>query len=305
MWIALATPVCSSSFAAAATAVDTFGAAHVAGPVDVDAVARTQEAGHAAGHVDLDCEGAHSARELRGDAGIDPALDDRCVLGDGRRAQARVVDRDAGDAGGALVENPDARGLAGQPILAARDLQPVVEPPEPAGPGGPGGYEIGEEHPDIRKSDAVFEARKALELGALELVLGRIGSPQLAGYRLLDEATVPYLDGDRLTDAAGYTEANAAFHDYLFTLTGNEHLLAAYQRLGVRSHMDTTLRSATWIHPRCAQDHLDIVEAVAAGDHDGARTRPLQDPVELAGIAGRGHLDIGRFAQPRSESLAG
>ena len=172
------------------------------------------------------------------------------------------------DAGGALVENPDARGLAGQPILAARDLQPVVEPPEPAGPGG---YEIGEEHPDIRKSDAVFEARKALELGALELVLGRIGSPQLAGYRLLAEATVPYLDGDRLTDAAGYTEANAAFHDYLFTLTGNEHLLAAYQRLGVRSHMDTTLRSATWIHPRCAQDHLDIVEAVAAGDRETAR----------------------------------
>ncbi|NMD56488.1 MULTISPECIES: benzoate 1,2-dioxygenase electron transfer component BenC [Tsukamurella] len=173
------------------------------------------------------------------------------------------------EAGGALLENPDARGLAGQPLLTARDLQPVTAPPEPLGADG---YEIGEEHPDIRKSDAVFEARKALELGALELVLGRIGSPQLAGYRLLAEATVPYLDGDRLTDAAGYTEANAAFHDYLFTLTGNEHLLAAYQRLGVRNHMDTTLRSATWIHPRCAQDHLDIVEAVAAGDREGART---------------------------------
>ncbi|CAM3776127.1 benzoate 1,2-dioxygenase electron transfer component BenC [Tsukamurella ocularis] len=173
------------------------------------------------------------------------------------------------DAGGSLVENPDARGLAGQPILAARDLQPLSAPPEPIVPGG---YEIGEEHPDIRKSDAVFEARKALELGALELVLGRLGSPQLAGYRLLAEATVPYLDGDRLTDAAGYTEANAAFHDYLFTLTGNEHLLAAYQRLGVRNHMDTTLRSATWIHPRCAQDHLDIVEAIAAGDREAART---------------------------------
>ncbi|MCA0155970.1 1,6-dihydroxycyclohexa-2,4-diene-1-carboxylate dehydrogenase [Tsukamurella sp. M9C] len=173
-------------------------------------------------------------------------------------------------AGGALVENPDARGVAGQPLLATSDLQPLVLHADPAARAD--GYEIGEEHPDIRKSDAVFEARKALELGALELVLGRLGSPQLAGYRLLAEATVPYLDGDRLTDAAGYTEANAAFHDYLFTLTGNEHLLAAYQRLGVRSHMDTTLRSATWIHPRCAQDHLDIVEAIAAGDREAART---------------------------------
>ncbi len=174
------------------------------------------------------------------------------------------------DAGGALVENPDARGLAGQPLLAASDLQPQVARAEPAGRAD--GYEIGEEHPDIRKSDAVFEARKALELGALELVLGRLSSPQVAGYQLLAEATVPYLDGDRLTDAAGYTEANAAFHDYLFTLTGNEHLLAAYQRLGVRSHMDTTLRSASWIHPRCAQDHLDIVEAIAAGDRETARS---------------------------------
>ncbi|KXP04008.1 benzoate 1,2-dioxygenase electron transfer component BenC [Tsukamurella pseudospumae] len=173
------------------------------------------------------------------------------------------------DAGGSLVENPDARGLAGQPLLAARDLQPVTAPPERDVADG---YEIGEEHPDIRKSDAVFEARKALELGALELILGRLSSPQLAGYRLLAEATVPYLDGDRLTDSAGYTEANAAFHDYLFTLTGNEHLLAAYQRLGVRNHMDATLRSATWIHPRCAQDHLDIVEAIAAGDRETART---------------------------------
>lgn len=174
------------------------------------------------------------------------------------------------DAGGALVENPDARGLAGQPLLAASDLQPQVARAEPAGRAD--GYEIGEEHPDIRKSDAVFEARKALELGALELVLGRLSSTQVAGYQLLAEATVPYLDGDRLTDAAGYTEANAAFHDYLFTLTGNEHLLAAYQRLGVRSHMDTTLRSASWIHPRCAQDHLDIVEAIAAGDRETARS---------------------------------
>ena len=34
-----------------------------------------------------------------------------------------------------------------------------------------------------------------------------------------------------------YTETNAAFHDYLFTLTGNEHLLQAYQALGVKGRM--------------------------------------------------------------------
>ncbi len=94
------------------------------------------------------------------------------------------------------------------------------------------GYEIGEEHPPVTKSDAIFEARRALELGALELVMGRINSQQVAGYRMLAEATLPYVKGDQFVDAMAYTETNAAFHDYLFTLTGNDHLRQAYTRLG-------------------------------------------------------------------------
>jgi benzoate/toluate 1,2-dioxygenase reductase component len=117
----------------------------------------------------------------------------------------------------------------------------------------------------------VFEARQALELGALELTIGRLTSQQLAGYRLLAESAVPYVEGDRFVDAAQYTETNAAFHDYLFTLTGNEHLLQAYRALGVKGHMETTLRNATWCHPRCTQDHLDIVSAFEAGDRTTAR----------------------------------
>ncbi|HVV14522.1 benzoate 1,2-dioxygenase electron transfer component BenC [Amycolatopsis sp.] len=154
-----------------------------------------------------------------------------------------------------------ARKIAGQRMLPESDLEPLT----------PRGYEIGEEHPSVHESDAVFEARQALELGAVEITIGRLSVPQLSGYRLLAEATVPYVDGDRFVDAAAYTEANAAFHDYLFTLTGNEHLLQAYRALGVKGHMEETLRSATWCHPRCTQDHLDIVTAFEAGDRAAAR----------------------------------
>ncbi|WP_406690738.1 benzoate 1,2-dioxygenase electron transfer component BenC [Saccharopolyspora sp. ID03-671] len=168
------------------------------------------------------------------------------------------------DGGGVLRENVEARCVAGQEVLAARSFEPVVPP-------APGGYEIGEEHPSVHESDAVFEARQALELGALELTIGRLSSQQLAGYRLLAESAVPYVEGDRFVDAAAYTEANAAFHDYLFTLTGNEHLLQAYRALGVKGHMETTLRNATWCDPRCTQDHLDIVEAFESGDRTAAR----------------------------------
>ncbi|HEY3467355.1 MAG TPA: benzoate 1,2-dioxygenase electron transfer component BenC [Amycolatopsis sp.] len=170
---------------------------------------------------------------------------------------ATVAPLRAGAPLSAEAETAVARTLGGQAVFPA--------PPEP------GRYEIGEEHPSVHESDAVFEARQALELGAVELTIGRLTSRQLAGYRLLAESTVPYVDGDRFVDAAAYTETNAAFHDYLFGLTGNEHLLQAYRALGVKGHMETTLRKATWCHPRCTQDHLDIVSAFEAADRAAAR----------------------------------
>jgi benzoate/toluate 1,2-dioxygenase reductase subunit len=168
-----------------------------------------------------------------------------------------------------------ARTLAGQQAFPPREVTALVAPAPAVActtvPATSDGYEIGEEHPSVHASDAIFEARMALELGALDLVLGRITSRQVAGYRLLAEGCVPHVDGSRFVDAAAYTETNAAFHDYLFTLTGNEHLLRAYQALGVKGRMEEVLRTATWCHPLCAQDHLDIVDAIERGDRAAAR----------------------------------
>ena len=165
------------------------------------------------------------------------------------------------------------RRIAGQDLFpAVAAPEPVVTPPTPApATVAADGYQIGEEHPAVHESDAIFEAREALEVGALELTMGRLSSQQLAGYRLLAESTLPYVEGDRFVDAAQYTETNAAFHDYLFTLTGNDHLLQAYRALGVKGRMSEVLRNATWCHPLCAQDHVDIVEAFAAGDRETGR----------------------------------
>lgn len=165
----------------------------------------------------------------------------------------------------------------------------------------PDGYQIGEEHPDIHSSDALFDAREALELGALELTIGRLTSQQLTGYRLLAEATLPYVDREqaRFIDAAEYTETNAAFHDYLFTLTGNPHLLQAYQALGVKGHMDATLRNATWCHPLCAQDHVDIVEAFEAGDRNTARALIIAHADRSKQTTRRAQTDAMAARQPR------
>ncbi|MGW5521175.1 benzoate 1,2-dioxygenase electron transfer component BenC [Gordonia sp. NPDC003950] len=194
---------------------------------------------------------------------------------------------------GSIVPVDGARAIAGQTVFAGESIEPVLgEPaavvastvevfvaeypaPQMDSPAAPTvtdqGYEIGEEHPGIYESDALFEARAALELGALELTFGRLTTGQLAGYQLLAEATLPYVKGDSFVDAAEYTETNAAFHDYLFSLTGNEHLLAAYTALGVKGRMGEVLRNATWCHPLCARDHVDIVDAFASGNRAKAR----------------------------------
>ncbi len=209
-----------------------------------------------------------------------------------RRLAGQVLGQPAGTGEALPVADADdllpaggARSLAGQELFSASALEPLTAPapevpadrPRPAAAAEgfeitADGYQIGEEHPSVHESDAIFDARRALELGALELTIGRLTHHQLVGYRLLAEATVPYVEGDRFVDAAAYTETNAAFHDYLFTLTGNEHLLRAYQALGVKGHMEDSLRTATWVHPRCAQDHLDIVTAFTDGDRERART---------------------------------
>jgi len=202
------------------------------------------------------------------------------------------------------VETP-ARSIAGQVMLPAADVEPlgtagltVAEPVETTARVAAGRYEIGEEHPSVHQSDAIFEARQALELGALELVLGRLTSRQVAGYRLLAESTVPYVEGDQFVDAAAYTETNAAFHDYLFTLTGNEHLLQAYQALGVKGHMEEVLRNATWCHPKCAQDHLDIVDAIAAGDRQTARALVVEHAERSKATMRRAMKDAGARVLP-------
>ena len=198
----------------------------------------------------------------------------RAIAGQRVAVAGSTADRGGLDESLDLALTPEAHSVAAQRIWPPRDIQPLIVRSSEVTPvsASNSAYEIGEEHPSVHESDAVFEARRALELGALELVIGRLSSQQISGYRLLAETTTRYVDGDRFVDAAAYTETNAAFHDYLFTQTGNEHLLQAYRALGVKAAMEDVLRNATWCDPLCAQDHLDIVDAFEAEDRERART---------------------------------
>ncbi|HEY5857695.1 MAG TPA: benzoate 1,2-dioxygenase electron transfer component BenC [Aldersonia sp.] len=132
-------------------------------------------------------------------------------------------------------------------------------------------YEIGEEHPPVQESDAQFDARMALELGALELTIGRLSETQLVEYRILAEASTASIEKDRFTDAPGFTDTNAAFHEFLFRCCANPVLLEAYNRLEVTQLMQRVLRTAQWVHEDVPHDHLGIVEAFERGDRAAAR----------------------------------
>ena len=134
-----------------------------------------------------------------------------------------------------------------------------------------GAYEIGEEHLPVAESDAQFDARMALELGAMELTIGRLTPAQLIEYRILAENSAASIERDRFTDAAAFTETNALFHDFLFRCTGNEILLQAYHRLEVTELMNRILRTADWVDEHVAEDHLRIVRAFADNDRTAAR----------------------------------
>lgn len=135
---------------------------------------------------------------------------------------------------------------------------------------GPG-VVSGEIHPAISHSDAQFDARMALELGVIELTMGRLDQTSLAEFRMLAESANQYIDGDTFLDPKGFTAANAQFHEYLFRCTGNDSLLQAYRMLEVTQVMNSVLPDARWVSEDIVPEHLEIVAAFETGDRDAAR----------------------------------
>jgi benzoate/toluate 1,2-dioxygenase reductase component len=126
--------------------------------------------------------------------------------------------------------------------------------------------ETGAEHLTVAASDEAFDARLALELGAASLVIGKLTEDQLATYRQLAEATVPYIQNDRFTDPDAFRRTNAAFHAFLIERTGNNALRDTYQRLAIGEYMAEALRPQLAASQQITQDHLDLVAALERTD---------------------------------------
>jgi NAD(P)H-flavin reductase/ferredoxin len=121
------------------------------------------------------------------------------------------------------------------------------------------------------ESDEAFDARMALELGAVQLTMGRLSDEQLAEFRRLAEATAPTVAEAHFVDAAAFRETNAAFHSFLVDTTGNATLIEGYRQLRVLDYMAQALAAGADVIGDVVQDHRDLVDAFERGDLAAAR----------------------------------
>jgi benzoate/toluate 1,2-dioxygenase reductase subunit len=121
------------------------------------------------------------------------------------------------------------------------------------------------------ESDEAFDARMALELGAVQLTVGRLSDDQLAEFGRLAEATASAVGGGHFTDVVAYRESNAAFHNFLVERTGNATLIDANRQLSVLEYMAQALTPDVDVVGDIVQDHRDLVAAYERGDLAAAR----------------------------------
>jgi flavin reductase (DIM6/NTAB) family NADH-FMN oxidoreductase RutF/DNA-binding GntR family transcriptional regulator len=125
---------------------------------------------------------------------------------------------------------------------------------------------------DAATSDDVHDARLAIELGAAELVVGRLSAEQLGRFRELAEATGSHVRDGRFGDVEGFIDASHAFHRFLVDATGVRSLVEAYEQLSLPDLMLQALPSEADTDPQLISDHFDLVDAVERADLPAVRT---------------------------------
>jgi flavin reductase (DIM6/NTAB) family NADH-FMN oxidoreductase RutF/DNA-binding GntR family transcriptional regulator len=146
---------------------------------------------------------------------------------------------------------------------------------------------------DAATSDDAHDAKLAIELGAADLVVGRLSAEQLAELRHLAEVAASQVHEGRFRDVDGYIAANHAFHRFLVDATGVRALAEAYEQLSVPDMMARALPPDLAAGRHLADDHFDLIDALRRADlaavHRVMRTHNEHaKATQRAGILGLG-----------------
>jgi flavin reductase (DIM6/NTAB) family NADH-FMN oxidoreductase RutF/DNA-binding GntR family transcriptional regulator len=124
---------------------------------------------------------------------------------------------------------------------------------------------------DVRTSDETFDARLAIELGVIDLALGRTTPDELAELRIRFDAMAAQLVGERFVDFHAYLDANYAFHEYFVSLAHNPLLTTTFGGLSIKTVMTRSFGSTPVTSEKFVEAQGQLVDAFELGDRDGAR----------------------------------
>jgi flavin reductase (DIM6/NTAB) family NADH-FMN oxidoreductase RutF/DNA-binding GntR family transcriptional regulator len=125
---------------------------------------------------------------------------------------------------------------------------------------------------DVRTSDDTFDARCAIELGVIDMVIGKLPDEELAELRGRFDAMAALLVGNRFVDFDRYLDANYAFHEKLVSLAHNAALTAAFGRLSIKTVMTRSFGATPVTSQAFVEAQRGIIEGVERGDGDVARS---------------------------------
>jgi flavin reductase (DIM6/NTAB) family NADH-FMN oxidoreductase RutF/DNA-binding GntR family transcriptional regulator len=134
---------------------------------------------------------------------------------------------------------------------------------------------------DVGTSDDTFDARLAVELGVIDLVIDTVTPEELAELRRRFEAMAELLVGDRFVDFHAYLDANYAFHEYFVSLAHNSLLTTTFGTLSIKSVMTRSFGSTPVTSERFVRVQGALVEAMEQRDRAMAR-RAARDYCDAA-----------------------
>lgn len=124
---------------------------------------------------------------------------------------------------------------------------------------------------DVRTSEEVFDARRAIELGVIEMTVGKLPEVELVELRARFDAMAALLVGERFVDFSGYLDANYAFHERVVSLAGNAQLTTAFSRLSIKSVMARSFGATPVTSQKFIEVQRALTEAFEAADPAAAR----------------------------------
>jgi len=120
---------------------------------------------------------------------------------------------------------------------------------------------------DVDLSDQTFDARCAIEIGAVDLALeGELRADDLVALRGHLDEMAAQLVADRFVDFDAYLDANFAFHRQVVMLAGNAALRSAFDQLGIRSVMTRSFGSTRVSSQRFVDVQRELLLAIERRD---------------------------------------